>query len=352
MAMTQSSSTDLSSLSNDHDDELVATASSWCASHGVLMGRSSQDYVYEPAPFSLHPSPFPRSAFEKSYRLGKPFNRIVHAIADQYQDWLRPTIRVAAEGDEEFTGKLMKLADSVVDTKRVQNVALGLLRSDYMLHQDTHGDINTDPYPLQVELNTIASSFACLSSKISKLHQFLDRQHTHTENNDLPDNPAATNIADGLAAALHQYVRQSSAMMTTTQSTPTQQSFQPVILMIVQPGETNSCDQRDLEFLLHKRHGLRMIRRSLHDIATTGTYNAENDSVFQGKELVLPEQQGGKSTMVTAAVVYFRAGYTPNDYPSQVEWEGRAFIEHSAAIKCPDVFYHLVGTKVSRNRIE
>ena len=45
---------------------------------------------------------------------------------------------------------------------------LGILRSDYMLHEvdDDSRDI------LQVEINTIASSFGSLSTKISDMHRF------------------------------------------------------------------------------------------------------------------------------------------------------------------------------------
>lgn len=44
-----------------------------------------------------------------------------------------------------------------------QPVVLGLHRSDYMLHS-----VENDPRTLmQVELNTIASSFGALSSKVS-----------------------------------------------------------------------------------------------------------------------------------------------------------------------------------------
>lgn len=38
-----------------------------------------------------------------------------------------------------------------------------------------------------------------------------------------------------------------------------------------------------------------------------------------------------------ASVVYFRAGYTPNDYPTEAEWQGREMLEMSFAIKCPSV---------------
>ena len=45
------------------------------------------------------------------------------------------------------------------------------------------------------------------------------------------------------------------------------------------------------------------------------------------------------------SVAYFRAGYTPNDYPSEEEWIARELIEKSKSIKCPSIGYHLAGTK-------
>jgi glutathione synthase len=45
------------------------------------------------------------------------------------------------------------------------------------------------------------------------------------------------------------------------------------------------------------------------------------------------------------AVVYFRAGYEPAQYPSNNEWAARLMIERSLAIKCPSIHYHLAGTK-------
>lgn len=45
------------------------------------------------------------------------------------------------------------------------------------------------------------------------------------------------------------------------------------------------------------------------------------------------------------AVTYFRAGYAPADYPTGKEWEARLLIEQSKTIKCPNIAYHLVGSK-------
>jgi glutathione synthase len=48
-----------------------------------------------------------------------------------------------------------------------QNLALGLFRSDYMVHQD-QGELQIK----QVEFNTIASSFGGLSVQTSLLHKY------------------------------------------------------------------------------------------------------------------------------------------------------------------------------------
>lgn len=46
-------------------------------------------------------------------------------------------------------------------------------------------------------------------------------------------------------------------------------------------------------------------------------------------------------------MVYFRCGYSPDQYPSAdgCEWDARLMIERSRAIKCPNIGYHLAGTK-------
>lgn len=39
------------------------------------------------------------------------------------------------------------------------------------------------------------------------------------------------------------------------------------------------------------------------------------------------------------------SGYAPADYESEKDWETRLKIELSRAIKCPNIAYHLAGTK-------
>lgn len=45
------------------------------------------------------------------------------------------------------------------------------------------------------------------------------------------------------------------------------------------------------------------------------------------------------------AVVYFRAGYSPSNYPTETEWTTRRIIELSDAVKCPWIGLQLANTK-------
>jgi len=45
------------------------------------------------------------------------------------------------------------------------------------------------------------------------------------------------------------------------------------------------------------------------------------------------------------AVVYFRSGYAPIHYPTDLEWAARLMVERSKAVKCPWIGYHLAGCK-------
>lgn len=108
-----------------------------------------------------------------------------------------------------------------------------------------------------------------------------------------------------------------------------------VVVMVVQLGEFNTFDQRHIEFALWKARHLEMVRLTLSEIAVGGHLN-EHGLLH----ITLP-----CGRVVEAAVVYFRAGYTPLDYPSKTEWAARLLLERSAALKCPNTAWHLVGTK-------
>jgi glutathione synthase len=90
-----------------------------------------------------------------------------------------------------------------------------------------------------------------------------------------------------------------------------------------------------LEQQLWSAHGVRAEFATLREISEEGRL-ADND-----KKLMIKRS----GTEYEVSVAYYRAGYTPDDYHSEVEWEARSMIEYSASIKCPNVGYHLTGTK-------
>jgi glutathione synthetase len=107
------------------------------------------------------------------------------------------------------------------------------------------------------------------------------------------------------------------------------------VLFVVQPDERNIMDQRLIELELWDKFGVRARRTTLKEISATAS--------LHDYALMVPGDEAG--VLHEISVVYYRAGYSPVDYPSDVEWSGRALAESSKAIKCPDIAYHLCGTK-------
>lgn len=105
-----------------------------------------------------------------------------------------------------------------------------------------------------------------------------------------------------------------------------------------------------------------MIRRTLVQIATESSFDSEGQLLFPPETAVSFAPTNSSSVEATAAapaptpaaaaclphiaaIVYFRAGYTPRDYPSDREFHAIYLAERSVAIKCPSLAVHLAGTK-------
>nr|CAD7461892.1 unnamed protein product [Timema tahoe] len=102
-------------------------------------------------------------------------------------------------------------------------------------------------------------------------------------------------------------------------------------MIVVENVSYNICDQRFHEFEIRELHPeIRVIRKTLTEIGEQGKLGPM-------KELIIKDD--------VVSVVYFRSGYEPGQYPSQLEWEARLLVERSRAIKSPSIQYHLAGTK-------
>ena len=142
-------------------ENILKQALSWCGINGLMYtdGKIS----WSPAPVSLVPSSLPRNAFDYGKSVSPIFNILVDKISRDKEFLLSSLAEVSAV--DEFTRKLMDLYEELSVDAIQNSVQLGIHRSDYML-QDDEVDGSRQPTLLQVELNTIASSFGCLSRKV------------------------------------------------------------------------------------------------------------------------------------------------------------------------------------------
>jgi len=142
----------------------------------------------------------------------------------------------------------------------------------------------------------------------------------------VPDNPTLERIPNAIALAFDRYVHKFAKDQDRSQS-------RIIVLFVVQDGETNTVDQRMLEFALFEKHNIPVVRLSLTRATSQITLEADGSLKLGDQEI---------------AVVYYRAGYAPTDYPGGddgLEWKARLMLESSRATKCPSLGYHLAGTK-------
>ena len=325
-------------LSAAEFDAALAYALAWCSTHGLLV-HASGDSVSKSsspssaprlvhAPFSLLPAPFPKEqlAFAAG-ELASLFGLLVDRVGRDVP-WLAQTLRLTAESDE-FTRRLLELCEEMQREGATQHARLALLRSDYMLHEP-EGVSSAGGQLLQVELNTIASSFGSLASRVCDLHAVLAQRFPAVRRSvwseagqpptlslpaTLPRSQAIEELAGALADAHAEYGVADAAL-----------------LLVVQPGERNAIDQELLCERLWVAHGVPVIRRTLAALA-------------QEAHLEGPERRLRLGSGVECSVVYFRCGYTPDDYPTDAQWDARRTLERSHAIKCPCIEHHLVGCK-------
>lgn len=310
--------------------EMIPEAVSWCVAHGAVYALPIKDAemlgeeyeaggAFAHAPFALNPFEWPKAEYDKVVALQPALSLAIDSVSRD-AEWLEKTLGETVASDE-FTRRVWKLYQ---DYPNPQSLTLGLLRSDYML-DEPNGDKRQkrETRSLQVEINTIASSFACLSETISSLHSYLAAKQGVDQQ---LSNEAGRGLAAGIAEAHLAYLDQQQS----AESSSARRAVATTV-MVVQPGERNQMDQRKLEHFLWDRHSVPMVRLTLQDI--------EDRGIVQGDTKILSVDD------MEVSVVYFRAGYSPDDYSSEDQWSARAKIERSMAIKCPSAAYQLAGTK-------
>nr|UNN25574.1 glutathione synthetase [Diaphanosoma celebensis] len=304
-------------------EEVVSKAKDWALMHGACMRSKTQfnSDALQFAPFVLIPSTFPRKQFEKAIYLQPIVNELIHAVANNHE-FLKRSLAVTITVDP-FTAELYNIYETVRSENSSQPIALGLLRSDVMLSDVIPGAQSSIPLSQkyqqrQVEVNTIAAGFGWLGPASGHLHRIVMEELSHGDKvTQMPENRALENLAGGMLKAWELYNRANAA-----------------ILFVIEEVTYNICDQRFHEFEIRRQNpNVRVIRRNLTELGRGAAQLGPN------KELIVDGSE--------IAVVYFRCGYSPDQYPStdRCEWNARLLIERSKAIKCPNIAYHLAGTK-------
>lgn len=292
---------------------LLEQAREWAFANGVLLNvETDEGQSVVLAPFTLTPAPFPRQCFDAAIELGTEFNELYFKVANDAA-FLKHALGGALASDD-FTRRLMDIMDSCLmrtDALQTQPIQCAILRSDYMLQE-----IGDRAEIKQIELNTIAASFAALSSQVTHLHRYLSRLSDDdglSVCSSLPNNYACSQMAEAIATTVTAY-----------------NSPKSVVLFVVQPRERNKYDQLHLQHLILTKWGIKSIRKTLQELKSATV------DQFSGKLFV---------DNLEVAVVYFRAGYGPDDYHSDADWEIRRKIELSFAVKIPSVAWQLAGAK-------
>ncbi|CAH4023892.1 glutathione synthetase-like isoform X2 [Pieris brassicae] len=296
-------------LDNKVLSSVVEKAKDWALMHGVGMrdkAHFSKDTI-QIAPFVLLPSPFPRTEFTKAVDLQPVLNELMHKVSHD-DEFLEKTLQNALEVDD-FTAKLYNIWIKVREEGITQSLSLGLFRSDYLMQQPDSNRIK------QVEFNTVAASFGAITSYLPTMFRYILRQLGHGELiKNMPENRALSGLCSGIIEAYDMFGVPSA-----------------VVLFVVEEVSYNICDQRFHEFeISEKRPDIMIYRKTLKEIYEEAELNDKKQLIIEGRP---------------AAVVYYRSGYEPAQYPSQKEWDARLRVERSSAIKCPSIHYQLAGTK-------
>ena len=249
---------------------------------------------------------------------------------------------------DDFLANLWKIHIAVKKEGYVQDLSLGMFRSDYMLNTPD----NAPPSLKQVEFNTISSSFGGLACKVADMHTHLATYpaphhslaypshplfNSPSESSNIrtvghpPPNEAIQTLTAGLAAAHEAY--------GPSKCTP---ALPHCVLFLVQDAERNVFDQLALSDHLHSHHRVPSFRLPASKILTYTSIPSKESSPSRPLIYTPPSSP---HTQYEVTTVYFRALYAPTEYDTPTYWAARHHLERSAAIKCPSILLHLSGSK-------
>ena len=167
-------------LSEEHWSFLVENVRDWQYQHGSLLKYPprSGNIGSRPIGATLFPSNFPKRCYEEAWALQPIFNKLYAAITED-EEWLHEALSALIESPDSVARILWEIHCAVKNDGYVQDVSLGVFRSDYMLHErraNPDGGVEV-MVPLeikQVEFNTYSVAGGAHGNRISEMHKYDD----------------------------------------------------------------------------------------------------------------------------------------------------------------------------------
>jgi glutathione synthase len=280
----------------DSAAELAQEGLEFAMAHGLV--RYRKDGSIGHLPFTLHPWQTPPGFYAHGSRVSPLYNKLYHRVS-QERTFLDEHLAASRAVDDFVQGLY-----SCLPERPIPRPWRYLSRHDFMPALTPAGVL-----PKQVETNLMAASLGYASQRVNAAIRFL-YAGTELGRKVLPHRGGST-ICKGLALAYKHYAQAGE-----------------VILFLVPPGEVNAFDQRTMQAELVLDYDIPVLRTTLNELGESG-------EIRNGKVVLK-----GKS----AAIAYFRAGYSPDHY-NDAAWKGRRLLEHSQTLSIPSVTIQLANTK-------
>jgi glutathione synthase len=207
----------------------------WCGLNGLLYSDGTLNW--NAAPVSLVPNAFSKSSFEYANDVQPIINILIDKISRDRDFLLTHLLPVAAS--DNFVQRQLDIFNRLPAGAVKESVHLGLHRSDYMVNYDESSGTEK---PLQVEMNTIASSFGCLSKKVGDLHRFLLLRNENSAFLKELLSQTAPSFSGDLSAAAKQIPENRSVRMLAFALSMAHLLYgdrDAIVVFVVQPGEKN-----------------------------------------------------------------------------------------------------------------
>ncbi|KUJ15967.1 glutathione synthase [Mollisia scopiformis] len=328
-------------LSEEALETLISDVKDWQITHGSLLKlvRTEDEHTVlsQPVGCTLFPTLFPRNLFQEALSLQAIYNKLYAAVAED-EEWLYETLKDLIDVDP-LANALWSIYQEVKREGVLQNITLGIFRSDYMLHNDAQ-DTSNGLGLKQVEFNTVSCAGGVHGNRISEMHRHLYRTGMYQQHSDstsgspstvpldtssLPRNSTLPMLVSGLKSA-HDAYRPALSRGNSRKT---------CIIFIVQPYNFNIADERPIEYALWDESIANFRVTWGHEVLSQTSLTPSGELIYSPPE---------RSISYEVSVVYFRAGFEVHEF-NDIGHMARFQLEKSRAIKCPSLLSHLTTFK-------